>query len=791
MSKFHVLVHSLLLVTSPSLLAYPQCEQSILSQVYNAEKPFEDIPLTYDDILKLLQDIEEEKMEEVSEEKIERITQFIAFLAQKGMLPDNYAANVELEHDIAALFQGKDDFFDYARDYDYAYVSNFSYEYIAAATLLNSDEDARTSFCKSKSQKKKEKERKKKEAKPAFPTVTQFKTIYESHLNVSREELAKAGFKQHHNEHAKNLLTKIKDFIVKHKKAIIIGAIVVVAATVIIVAVIAGSSATAATTAAAAAEAAAKAAADHKRDIREERERVSSHATPSEMASGVTDLKSTLDYQIASFKENLVQKQFFLPTNPSIGQQGLSWEETGRTLGSLFAHDSYNAFSNYSTQMQEFHSNYPFPISGKDQSSVIGHSEIDRKFSTDYSYLYSNPSQERDFNTLSYQMRGERALSMGYYDQAVQDLGKAIETNPTNPVSYLERGIAHFGLGQYDRSLEDYKQFASQAPKSNSLSISEFSLGFAKGLPKGVYESGEGFLLFMADFVTHPIQTSRQMVDSVTTLVNLVRNDEWGVIAEVLSPEVRQLVTQWDTLSSEKKGELAGYAVGKHGADILAPGALAKVASKSVKSAQELALVCKNFQIAQETLVLETAAGIGNSAKIAEVVEAGQRITRIADELGFTTQEMGPLKQAGQLESTVTNKLEHLSLPMQESFALHTKAKEALKPYLKKPLPEFKVRELIHETGIPTFARPKGIPENYIVTVSDKGAGMKYIHPQNEHTYIRVMPGKPHSSYPYQQKPYVNQRINGQSLDKYGKIVRNDSPEAHILMEEFVYRGTE
>src|SRR5579862_3296402 len=108
MRKFHVLVHSLLLVTSPSLLAYPQCEQSILQQVYNQEKPFEEFNLTYDDILKLLQDIEEEKLEEISEERLERITHFIAFLAQKGMLPGEYAANVELENDIAVLFENKD-----------------------------------------------------------------------------------------------------------------------------------------------------------------------------------------------------------------------------------------------------------------------------------------------------------------------------------------------------------------------------------------------------------------------------------------------------------------------------------------------------------------------------------------------------------------------------------------------------------------------------------------------------------------------------------------------------------
>jgi hypothetical protein len=117
MRKFHVLVHSLLLVTSPSLLAYPQCEQTILQQVYQ-DKPFDEFNLTYDEILKLLQDIENERLEDLSEEKVDRITQFIAFLAQKGMLPEDNAANIELENDIAALFENKSDFFDYARDYD-------------------------------------------------------------------------------------------------------------------------------------------------------------------------------------------------------------------------------------------------------------------------------------------------------------------------------------------------------------------------------------------------------------------------------------------------------------------------------------------------------------------------------------------------------------------------------------------------------------------------------------------------------------------------------------------------
>ncbi len=66
---------------------------------------------------------------------------------------------------------------------------------------------------------------------------------------------------------------------------------------------------------------------------------------------------------------------------------------------------------------------------------------------------------------------------------------------------------------------------------------------------------------------------------------------------------------------------------------------------------------------------------------------------------------------------------------------------------------------------------------------------MKYVHPVHEETYIRVMPGKPHSPNPCQQKPYVVQMKDGKVLDKLGNQVLRDAPEAHIPLEEFVYRN--
>jgi len=65
---------------------------------------------------------------------------------------------------------------------------------------------------------------------------------------------------------------------------------------------------------------------------------------------------------------------------------------------------------------------------------------------------------------------------------------------------------------------------------------------------------------------------------------------------------------------------------------------------------------------------------------------------------------------------------------------------------------------------------------------------MKYVNPNNLSHEIRVMPGKPHSPFPLQQKPYVKHEIGkGKALDKHGNIVLLESAEAHIPLEEFIF----
>lgn len=694
--------------------------------------------LSYDNIMTFIQGIEYGNPSDYfSKWKIEDILNFVTFLARQGVSDSDDQGKEELEQDIQWLFS--DDSQDLQGGSWWSF-SNFDKKNISII--------------------------------PA---------IY-SHSNTKPDIILCKGW-------VAKKCQKVKKFIKKHKKAIIIGTVVVVAVAVVAVAVVAASSAGAAAAATGAAGAAASAGSSSSSKNSKSNESESSENSPSipNATMQITPhdssiLKSALEHQISSFKENIAKEAFFDPFNPNGQGEGLPWEETGRVIGPLFAHESFN---NLNSQLSAY------PQFSREVENIKGHSEIDRKFSADYAPLFSNSGKETDFNALAYQMRGEKALTLGFYNQATQDLGKAIELSPKDPLPYLQRSTSYFNMGQYDHSLKDFHAFAEQASQESNihpLDASEFSLGFAKGLPKGAYESGKGIFLFLGDFVKHPIHTSTQIFDALSTLANLAHNDEWGVIGEVLSPEIYQLVMDWDTLPSDKKGELSGFALAKHGTDFLLPGAVAKIASKSVKSAKELAAVCRNLKIARETLILETAAGLGDGAKIAEIIETGQKTAFLGKELGFTSREMGQLKQAGKLETTLQNKFNHLSLLKQESIKLFENAESYLKSH-RGFKPEFEVRELIHKTGIPTFSRPKGIPKEYRVKLSTNGAGIKYVHPGSDQTYVRVMPGKSHNKYPHQQKPYVVQMKDGETLDKFGKAVPRNSPEAHIPLEEFIYIG--
>jgi tetratricopeptide (TPR) repeat protein len=616
MKKLKFFIHSTLLATTPSLFAYP--EYSFPQSSPKTENWLEDWwwgtqeqaaewvrPTTYDEIMQMLDDLESGELQRrYRPEQLERVNEYLATLAREGILPNEFDEEADLEEDSYDLLYGVDSGFQLAR-----YLESSS-EYMIIPAVLNG---------------------------------------YSRYNIVQCGKISKAW-------------KKTKKFCKKHKKAIIIGAAVVVAVAAITVAVVVATSASAASAASTAAAAVGAAGADASGSGSSKSESSGSSSSSASQTSSNNDqtFQGTMEDQITSFKEHLAGENFFqsFETDP-----GLSIEETGRVAGTLFAHDSFNYFnnqiSNYPQLSEELrsissHPDFSLPPGATDNPVGFGHNEIDVRFSSNSGSLFSDPSREVNIDALSYQIRGEKATKLGYYGQAVHDFGKAIELNPTDPFPYLERGFANFGLRNYDQSLKDFHHFTSQipeTPKAHSFSTSEFTRGFVKGLPKGVLESGKGIITLVSDLFINPIHTIGQMIDACATLVDLARNDDWETIGQALSPELHQLISQWDTLSPDKRGELAGYALGKHGTDIATPGVAAKIASKGIKGAKELTSVCKNLQTAEKTLILESVGQLENGEKIRGLMQA--KFASRAEELGFTAKEIAQLEKIGAIESEI------------------------------------------------------------------------------------------------------------------------------------------
>ncbi|MCC6127601.1 MAG: hypothetical protein IT584_00135, partial [Chlamydiae bacterium] len=232
-----------------------------------------------------------------------------------------------------------------------------------------------------------------------------------------------------------------RDFCKKHKKAIIIGAIVVVAVAVVVVTAVAIS--TSAVSAAGAAAGGALATAEDSTETSPSSTGSRGSYSESKGESSNESLISSLQNQVSTFKETVAQEQFAAINESS----GISIEENGRIVGSLFTHKAVDAITTNLAQKPSIinelrdlriDSQYPIPRwlqTYPGSSTIMPHPTTDLAFSTNYTSTYSS---EYDVNMLFYQARGNLALSSGYYSQAIQDFSSAITMDPHNPSLYLE-----------------------------------------------------------------------------------------------------------------------------------------------------------------------------------------------------------------------------------------------------------------------------------------------------------------------------------------------------------------
>jgi len=376
--------------------------------------------------------------------------------------------------------------------------------------------------------------------------------------------------------------------------------------------------------------------------------------------------------------------------------------------------------------------------------------------------IFLNAMEEsgEEIPTHIYLQEGSYYAELGLYDKAISALSKSIAQDPHQKEAYLERACAYFEKGNFDNAIADFltsdHTTKSLGEKSNLL---DFSVSLVKGITNGATHSLENFIPSALSsiqglghglwaFATDPKNVSQEIIDTSRQCIQSLYNLDQELL-EAIAPELYELASKGDTLSENEKGELFGTAIGKYGTDIFLCGAL----FKGVKA-------CRDLKKANEFFTIESMAKSIDSKGVLE------KITKQWTEQ--TTKHIQELKQ------THTN----VGKALHQSFRSQT-------------LSEYQVRKILHIADIPTFPKPKGLPDNCIVTFTKKHGGMKYVHPKNPNHQVRIMPGNPNSSLPGQQKPYVIHQKHGKRLDKYGNIVSKKSLEAHISLDEYNFLGWE
>ena len=431
-------------------------------------------------------------------------------------------------------------------------------------------------------------------------------------------------------------------------------------------------------------------------------------------ASEDRTIADAVDKEISLFKEFLAENNLFEPPPCELG---LPIEETARVIGSIFGH---RCLDNLSHQFSELLA-LEFESHQEKQSDLdFTHDDIDRRFSTNFSLLFSGLDHTAKFNALAYRAQEEATFQFGHYVMSLYDLNRAIQIDPTHSDTYLDRGTTYFEMGQYDKSIEDFNRFTAQQNSATSQIPEKFTLSFAKAVPIGIYESGKGLFLFAKDLIIHPIHTATQMYDALSTLAKLAIIDhQWEEVGKILSPEIHKLVTEWETLSSDQRGKLAGNAFGKLGADIFVPGATAKIASRSLKGAKELSSALKNVKKAEKTYVLEAAAQTGNTAQVGKLVHAGKNATVLGEELGLPALKVLELEQAGKL-----SKLNRV-VPSSESKVLKSTRNlphgKTVKRYLNVPEKEIRKSLRSYEKQIAKHKDKIANPANYVTDWEKRG----------------------------------------------------------------------
>ncbi len=104
-------------------------------------------------------------------------------------------------------------------------------------------------------------------------------------------------------------------------------------------------------------------------------------------------------------------------------------------------------------------------------------------------------------------------------------------------------------------------------------------------------------------FVQNPVEISSEFANAVYDIVESVQSFE--DFSSILIPELKDLVSNWEEMSSFQKGGSCGHIIGKYGIDILLPLGVAKGGKAFVKLRQASAVHVFEAYVKSETNALQ------------------------------------------------------------------------------------------------------------------------------------------------------------------------------------------
>ncbi|QVL58280.1 MAG: hypothetical protein KFB93_04145 [Simkaniaceae bacterium] len=359
--------------------------------------------------------------------------------------------------------------------------------------------------------------------------------------------------------------------------------------------------------------------------------------------------------------------------------------------------------------------------------------------------------------------KGKAECELDLFEDAIHTLSQYIGAYPHRREAYLERAIAYLEKGNVPEALQDFidSRHEMRPIEHSNVESFEYAKGLMKGIGKGALETLDdagSFLISSVSGISHgiialsiaPQETSREFVSACQEVMTVIKEN--GVINTLIPryPELQEVFSR-EPLSPSREGELIGQVIGHLGVDY----ALLKGGVKAVKAVRRLRQanailtlesMSKSIQVEQQ-MINHTREWWNRSAPIIEEMRAAKE---------------------RQLGTDLYKAFRHQSLS------------------------EPQVRKILHHAGFETFPRPKGVPNSWTVKLSKRKGGMKYrfLVPGKKgevkvKAELRVMPGDPNAKWPSQRGPYVMHQVNGNCVNKYGKIVSRESREAHIPLEQY------